>query len=224
MEGTLHAVVPDAMPLPPLLFDQLTDVTPTLSAAVPAERRRSNVDDVTRTCPSSASQSRSIGASGIGGRVPVVTRPRERQRRLDCSTPSDTLAVTEYAPGRRRRPRDEPGGRTDEEPRRKTRGGVGDRHAVGIVPSQLQRHRLTDRGRPVTGARQRGELVAVSAHLAGLRPFTRSRCTRRRRSSTAAPRRPSSLCTTWCYRRQRETSRRKRRSQSPSRRSDPTTG
>ena len=35
MEGTLHDVVPDADPLPPLLFDQVTDVTPTLSDAMP---------------------------------------------------------------------------------------------------------------------------------------------------------------------------------------------
>jgi hypothetical protein len=45
IEGTLHVVVPDAVPLPPLLFDQVTDLTPTLSDAVPATCR-AELDDV----------------------------------------------------------------------------------------------------------------------------------------------------------------------------------
>jgi hypothetical protein len=35
MPATLHDVVPDAVPLPPRLFVQVTCVTPTLSEALP---------------------------------------------------------------------------------------------------------------------------------------------------------------------------------------------
>ena len=36
IEGTLHEVVPVAVPLPPALLLHVTEVTPTLSEAVPA--------------------------------------------------------------------------------------------------------------------------------------------------------------------------------------------
>ena len=95
IEDTLHVVVPDAVPLPPLLFAQLTDATPTLSAAVPPICRV-ELDDV-KDVPVVGVAIEIVGRVVSDDGVPVVT-DHENVNGLDWSTPSDTLAETEYDP------------------------------------------------------------------------------------------------------------------------------
>ena len=92
IEGTLHVVVPDAVPLPPLLFDQLTDATPTLSAAVPPIGR-AELDDV-KAVPVVGVAIETVGRVVSEDAGPVVT-DHANVKGLDWSTPSETLAVTE---------------------------------------------------------------------------------------------------------------------------------
>jgi hypothetical protein len=91
IEGTLHVVVPDADPLPPRLFDQVTDVTPTLSAAVPPSDRLVAVD--VNVVPAVG-----VAIEALGRVVSAVAPDVIDQVKVsgtDRSTPSETLAVTE---------------------------------------------------------------------------------------------------------------------------------
>ena len=92
IEGTLHVVVSDAVPLPPLLFDHVTDLTPTLSAAVPPICRL-ELDDV-KDVPVVGVAIETVGRMVSEDVVPVVT-DHANVKGLDWSTPSNTLAVTE---------------------------------------------------------------------------------------------------------------------------------
>ena len=92
IDGTLHVVVPDAVPLPPLLFDQVTDATPTLSAAVPPSDRLAVVD--VNDVPVVGVEIEADGRVVSNEVAPVVT-DQANVKGLDWSTPSDTLAVTE---------------------------------------------------------------------------------------------------------------------------------
>jgi hypothetical protein len=92
IEGTLQFVVPDAVPLPPLLFDQVTDVTPTLSAAAPPICME-ELDDV-KAVPVVGVEIETVGRVVSVEAVPVVT-DHENVNGLDWRTPSDTLAWTE---------------------------------------------------------------------------------------------------------------------------------
>jgi hypothetical protein len=91
IDDTLQFVVPDAVPPPPLLFDQLSDVTPTLSAAVPPICRL-ELDDV--------KDSRVVGVAietvgrVVSEEVVVVPTDHVKVTVCDCRTPSNTRAVT----------------------------------------------------------------------------------------------------------------------------------
>ncbi len=91
IEGTLHVVVPVVDPLPPRLFDQLTDVTPTLSAAVPPSERLVVVD--VNDVPLVGVAIETVGRV-VSEVAPEVT-DHVKVSGTDRSTPSDTLAVTE---------------------------------------------------------------------------------------------------------------------------------
>ena len=94
MEGTFQAVVPDAAPLPPLLFDQLTDVTPTLSDAVPPSDTFV-VDEVYEAA--AVGEANEINGAVVSDPLAEVT-DHVNVVAVDCSTPSVTLAVIEYVP------------------------------------------------------------------------------------------------------------------------------
>ena len=88
----LQLVVPLAVPLAPLLLDQVTCVTPTLSVLVP-ERE---IGDVVNVEPE-------VGETMLtdGGAVSAVGAPVVIVQLNACdvvSTPSDTFAVTEKVP------------------------------------------------------------------------------------------------------------------------------
>jgi hypothetical protein len=92
--GTLHVVVPDAEPLPPRLFDQLTDVTPTLSDAVPPNDTAVPVD--VNAVPVVGVPIAIDG--GVVSDVAPDATDHVKVNAADWSTPSETLAVTEYVP------------------------------------------------------------------------------------------------------------------------------
>jgi hypothetical protein len=87
-------VVPDAMPLPPRSLAQLTDVTPTLSEALPF-RDTVAVDDV-KVGPDVGLEIAMDGTVVSAAGALVIDH--EKVCPGDCSTPSYTLAVTEYVP------------------------------------------------------------------------------------------------------------------------------
>jgi hypothetical protein len=94
IDDTAHDVVPAAEPLPPLLFDQLTDVTPTLSDDAPPSDIFEPVATYDALAVGVAIEMSGNVVSGVGAAVTV----HENVWGVDCSTPSDTPAVTEYVP------------------------------------------------------------------------------------------------------------------------------
>ena len=86
--------MPAAAPLPPLLFAQLTDVTPTLSDAVPPSDTL-EADDVNAELAVGVV----IEMSGtVVSAVVAAVTVHENDWGVDCSTPSDTRADTAYVP------------------------------------------------------------------------------------------------------------------------------
>ena len=94
IEGALHEVVPDAVPLPPLLFDQLTDATPLLSDAVP---RSATVAVVDVNDAFAVGEVIEMDGGVESDYVPLVT-DHVKVTGADCKTPSNTLAVMENVP------------------------------------------------------------------------------------------------------------------------------
>jgi hypothetical protein len=95
IDDTLQFVVPDAVPPPPLLFDQLSDVTPTLSAAVPPICRL-ELDDV-KDSPVVGVAIETVGRV-VSEEVVVVPTDHVKVTVCDCRTPSNTRPVTVYVP------------------------------------------------------------------------------------------------------------------------------
>jgi hypothetical protein len=87
MEGTVHDVAPDAVPLPPRLLTHVTCVTPTLSLAVPlSETVAAAVEYVAAD----------VGLEIVTTGAAVSTTPVAHVNVCDAvNVPSDTRTVTE---------------------------------------------------------------------------------------------------------------------------------
>jgi hypothetical protein len=94
IDATLQFVVPRAVPLPPRLFVQATDTTPTLSEDVPP------TDTVATDAVYDAAE---VGlpmeiVGGVVSDADAEVTDHVKVCATDCSTPSKTLAVTLYVP------------------------------------------------------------------------------------------------------------------------------